>query len=173
MGLLKKVQTLMLGAEYEDEDDYLEEDAADLYDEPTSFRSERDRADLIALRGGKRFSKDNAGSNILTMPTALTQEQQNVYICKPRSIDNASEVCTQFKDSAVCIVSLEGLDHEEAQRIADFLCGAVFVLDGVIECITKEVFVMAPSGFNVSTELREQIKSGSSFLSWVLPSARG
>ncbi len=164
-GLLKKIQNAMLGAQFEDEEDSLDYIDEEYEEREYVPKTEREKTDLPINRAAKKPASKE--SNLLTMPNAAIFEN-NVVICKPKSVDDASGICRQFRESCICIVSLEGLENMEAQRIADVLSGAAFVLDGIIERITNSVFVMAPIGYRVSSELREQIKSGSSFLPWLL-----
>ena len=185
MELLKKFQTFMMGAGYDDED-YVEDEMYDedyIDDEPSyryegrhesisSGRQERTRPSLAAFPRETQGRRPSETSNVLTMPRATSLEAGNLFICKPKTIEEAASVCKQFKNSSICVVTLEGLPQPEAQRIADLLSGACFVLDGVIERITNCVFVMAPSSIGVSSELREQLKKGDSLFSWMMPNGR-
>ena len=179
MELLRKFQTFMMGAGYDDEDyvedemydeEYIDDEPSYRYESSRSSRQERNRPSLAAF---PREARPSEMSNVLTMPRAASSfESNNLFICKPKTIEEAASVCKQFKNSSICVVTLEGLPQPEAQRIADLLSGACFVLDGVIERITNCVFVMAPSGTGVSSELREHLKKGESLFSWMMPSGR-
>ncbi|MCL2873518.1 MAG: cell division protein SepF [Defluviitaleaceae bacterium] len=172
MALLKKVQNFMMGVAYDDED-YVENDGyVDEYvdEEPTYNKYSNNRyertsfADLHGNDSQKKYNEEV--SNVITMPR-IPQGGRNTHICKPKTIEEAAAVCKQFRDNTVCVVTLEGIPQADAQRIADLLSGACFVLDGVIERITNCVFVMSPSGFNVTSELRDQIKKSDSLFSWL------
>ncbi len=176
MNLLKKVQTLMLGTQYDDpeydDDGYYADEDHD-YDEPQYQKErERDRDTKYNKRNHSKEREPERESNVVPMPNVAQQEPNDVFICKPKSVDDASSICERFRDNAICIVSLEGLDNLDAQRIADVLSGAAFVLDGDIQRITNCVFILAPRGYNVSNELKNQIKTGSSFLPWLLSASK-
>ena len=185
MELLRKLHTFMVGAGYDDEDYVEDEMYEDEYidDEPSyryegregsyrPSRQERNRPSLASFQREPMGKRPSEMSNVLTMPRAVSLDVNNLFICKPRTIEEAASVCKQFKSSSICVVTLEGLPQVEAQRIADLLSGACFVLDGIIERITTNVFVMAPSGIGVSSELREHLKKGESLFSWMMPSGR-
>jgi len=183
MQLLKKVQTFMMGGQpYDDEEyvttDYYEEEYID--EEPLSLpyksSAKRDKPTYQSSfdRGaGLRGGHFEAQSNVLTMPGSSHSSAKNMFICKPKSIEEAAAVCKQFKDLSICVVTLEGIPQPEAQRIADLLSGACFVLDGTIERITNCVFVMSPAGFGVTSDLKDQLKKADSLFSWVMPGSRG
>ncbi len=183
MNIFKKVQTLMLGTQYDDseyDDEHYYEDEQDYDDSPQLIRErerERDREREKSETKHKRYQtaikhEYDRESNVVPMPNMAAQEPHDVFICKPKSVDDASTICERFRDNAICIVSLEGLDNLDAQRIADVLSGAAFVLDGDIQRITNCVFILAPKGYNVSNELKNQIKTGNSFLPWLLSASK-
>lgn len=154
MGLMLSLKNMMLGADYEDDDDFLEEDDFE-YDEESKKGKQKLKDD--ESRASKRTSRD---SNVLSLPkTNIVDGSNDIIISHPKSTADASIVCSKFKDGAICIVNLEGREKEIAQRIADILSGAAYVLEGNIERITNNVFVMAPKLCAVSNELKEQIKS--------------
>jgi len=112
----------------------------------------------------------------------FTYESDNVKQIKPdisydvvlatlRSIDDAPDVVNNLRVNHVCIVNLEGVELEVAQRIADFLGGASFAMNGSIEKINENIFVMAPLGINIKDLIKRSEKSSGIF-SWVSKAAR-
>lgn len=50
-----------------------------------------------------------------------------------------------------CVVlQLDAAEAQEAQRIIDFLSGAVTALDGAVECLDARTFLFCPSGVAMS-----------------------
>jgi cell division inhibitor SepF len=149
MGLMLNIKNMMLGADFEDDEEYFEEEME--YEEEPPLRQKEEY-----VPKSKKTS-----SNLLNLPNAnIGMPANDVIISHPKNISDASMLCNSFKENSICIVDLEGVDQLEAQRIADILSGAVFVLDGTIERITNNVFIMAPNDCAVSNEIKEQIKSG-------------
>jgi cell division inhibitor SepF len=152
MGLMLNIKNMMLGADYEDDDEFFE-DELDYEEETYKEKPVKEKIDYSAKN--KRQS-----SNLLNLPnSSFTEPSNDVIISHPKNITDASMLCGKFKENSICIVDLEGVDQLDAQRIADILSGAVFVLEGTIERITNNVFIMAPNDCAVSNELKEQIKS--------------
>ena len=77
---------------------------------------------------------------------------------KPDSLDEAQEVCKQLRDRNVVIVNVEELEPREAQRIVDFIGGAVFTLQGEFVDITNRIFAVAPSNVEL-LEIKRDPKS--------------
>lgn len=95
-----------------------------------------------------------------------------IVLAELNSIDDAPDVVNNLRVNQVCIVNLEGVELDTAQRIADFLGGASYAMNGNIERINESIFVMAPLGVNIEDLMRHEEKSVSSIFSWVSKSAR-
>lgn len=94
------------------------------------------------------------------------QKPQNYVLvsAKPDRLEDAQLVCEHLKDRHVVIVNVEGLDGREAQRIVDFIGGAVFALDGEIFDITNRIFTVAPNNVDLVAIKRDPKNRG--FLSF-------
>jgi cell division inhibitor SepF len=95
---------------------------------------------------------------VVSMPSA---SQMKVIITQPQGMEDAQEVCDHLKDKRPVIVNLESLEQKEcAQRIIDFLCGAVYSLDGSIQKISNGIFIIAPFNVDISGSVfKDEIKS--------------
>jgi cell division inhibitor SepF len=79
-----------------------------------------------------------------------------------------ASLCDSIREGRTVIVNLEGVERPEAQRIADFLSGAAYSLQGDIQRISKAIFIVAPGGVKVSGEhLKEELKASGLILPWV------
>jgi len=168
MKFFDKVRDFMLGVELNDDDDFIAEyDLEEEIEEPVRSKpKERTISDFSAASK----KKNNADSNLLTMPTTINNSFSNnakVVICKPTSVNDAPSVCDYLLQNSICIITLEKIEHANAQRIADFLAGAAYTIKGEIERISDDIFIIAPHGVRVSSELKEQIKSSNSILPWI------
>ena len=90
-----------------------------------------------------------------------------IILTRPKSIDDAPGIVSNLRANNTCIVSLEGVEKDKAQRIADFLGGAAFAFGGSIERVSNDIFIVAPSGVTVSGKLKNEIKTESSIFPWV------
>ena len=100
------------------------------------------------------------------------QANTRVNFSYPVDIESARTVIHKLQDGVLSIVSLEGADGVFAQRIADFLSGAVDALDGSMERISSEMFVIVPDGVELTGEFANKAKnvtksSGGINLSWL------
>ncbi|MDR1689036.1 MAG: cell division protein SepF [Clostridiales bacterium] len=93
--------------------------------------------------------------------------QRNVVLAPLKSVDGAPAVIDSLRAGDVCIVNLEGVELDTAQRIADFLGGASHAMNGAIKRVNENIFIMAPEGVNINDLIRSESKSLSNILPWV------
>ena len=157
---LKKVlQQVMLGVNPDEEDIYEDAEIA-AADEDEVQKEEITRLDSI--RGRKSDEK----SKILNFRTGA---QMQVMLTYPKEIVDTTDICDYLRKGHVCVVNLEGVDRSNAQRIADFLSGAVYVSDGAIERINTNIFITAPAHVRISGESEEELRADN-ILPWIASS---
>ena len=108
--------------------------------------------------GGGRASAKVPVNNVVNMP----QKPQNYVLvsAKPDRLEDAQLVCEHLRDRHVVIVNVEGLEGREAQRIVDFIGGALFALNGEIFDITNRIFAVAPSHVDLVSIQRDTKNRG-------------
>ena len=129
----------------EDEEEYLDEEVVDEEVEAPEVRS-------------------FFGKKIVNMPQT---QQVRMVISQPTSFEQAEEICTYLKNRKSVIVNLEYVNKDVARRIVDVMSGAVHALDGHIQKISNSIFLIAPTYYEISTEIaRDEIKNKLS-VSWL------
>jgi cell division inhibitor SepF len=75
----------------------------------------------------------------------------------PRSFGDAKILADEFKRSVPVIMNLQGVDRDLARRLIDFASGLCYALDGSMEKIASQVFLLTPQAVEVSEEDRRRI----------------
>ncbi len=73
-----------------------------------------------------------------------------VSIMKPTRFDDSQDICDMLVDERATVVNLEGIDLALAQRIMDFISGAVYSLNGKIHQISNLIFIVSPENVDIS-----------------------
>jgi len=97
---------------------------------------------------------------------SLALKKLTVVVITPNSFDEARKAVDSLKNGKPIMANFEDTDKEVARRFIDFVSGACYALDGIVEKIGKNVFMFATSNVAVASErLRvwEENKSSSSF----------
>ncbi len=124
--------------ETELEDDELLD--VDAYEEDTE---ETEKVLSLSNRGKK---KTTASSNVVSLPTAA---QMKMIVYHPISYEDTQNIIDNLKSRKPVIVNMEELEIECAQRILDFMAGAVYALSGTIYKISRGIFVVAPTNYDI------------------------
>jgi cell division inhibitor SepF len=73
-----------------------------------------------------------------------------VTILRCQRLEEAQEAVEAIRARHCVLLQVEHTRPEEAQRIVDFLAGAIDALDGQMERIGESTFLFAPAGVTVS-----------------------
>jgi cell division inhibitor SepF len=76
----------------------------------------------------------------------------------PRSFNDAQQVADRFKADQPIIVNLQAVDRELARRLIDFTSGLCYALDGNMEKVADNVYLLSPSNVQVPEEERRRLQ---------------
>lgn len=92
-----------------------------------------------------------------------SSSQFKVVVMQPESFDDAQDICEHLKNKKPIIVNLEDVEKECAQRIVDFLSGAVYALDGSIQKVATSIFLIAPHNVDIMGDFKDELKNKGAF----------
>ena len=110
-------------------------------------------------------------------PVIMTSKKQNkvvnihtavsakVVILKPKSYDEATDICDNLKNRKIVVVNTNDLEPKIAQRLIDFIGGACYALSGEIQDLEKGIFILSPSNVEVDNEFKSEL-SGKGMFTW-------
>ncbi|MEI7797151.1 MAG: cell division protein SepF [Actinomycetes bacterium] len=77
---------------------------------------------------------------------------EKIVTLHPRSYNDARTIGEHYREYTPVIMNLTEMDDADAKRLVDFAAGLVFGHRGVIEKVTKSVFLLSPPNVKVSPE---------------------
>jgi cell division inhibitor SepF len=114
------------------DDDLEDEDAEDLAEEEVQTSSyERGRTKVLSIH---------------------SHPEMKIMVAAPINFDDSEKLAGYLKNRKPLIVNFENASKESAQRIIDFLSGAVTVLNGTTMKVTADTFLFVPSNISVQTD---------------------
>ena len=72
-----------------------------------------------------------------------------MIVYHPVSYEDTQIIIDNLKSRKPVIVNMEELDMDCAQRILDFLSGAIYALNGTMCKVSRGIFVVAPNNYDV------------------------
>jgi len=167
VGIFDKLKDMVIG-EYED-DEEMEIDGdgveVDFARESERRKVERDRSE----RGDSDFSFSSGRALKRNAPQTMsirTNVQMQVFVVKPERYEDAQEICDHIKAKRPVVVNLEKLEYPIAQRIMDFLSGTSYSLDGTIQRVAKNIFMIAPENVDISGDFKQELKTKGLLVPW-------
>lgn len=97
------------------------------------------------------------------VPIRSASHGLEVIIKRPSSFDDAQEICDLLKEEHAIIINLERLDHELAQKMMDFIAGAIYALDAKIHQISGYIFCISPEKVDISGDYFNMLSENTGF----------
>lgn len=115
-----------------------------------------DEISAYSKRTSRTTNTTNSRDNkVINMHKSVANNNNNLIIFKPTCCDDSSQMIDSLKDNRPIIANFENVDHENAQRILDIICGAMYAMNGSVHKVSKNIYVFAPENLDVSGESRE------------------
>jgi cell division inhibitor SepF len=89
--------------------------------------------------------------------------QFKVVVVQPENFNDAQDICDHLKNKKPIVINLEGLEKDLAQRIIDFLSGSVYALDGSIQKVSNEIFIVAPYNVDIMGDFKGEVTNKATF----------
>lgn len=86
-----------------------------------------------------------------------------IAIKEPAAYDNIMESARIVRNGESVLVNFKNMGDQQARRSIDFLTGVVFTLDGDIQNVGGQIFLLTPNGMTVDAEKEMSILSGRNF----------
>ena len=93
----------------------------------------------------------------------IPQPSARLHVVNPASFNEAREIADRFKARAPVILNLGTTDRDSARRLLDFASGLTYALSGRIKKVGEGVFLLTPSGVEVSAEDKRRLRETGMF----------
>ena len=130
-----------------EESDEPEEERDEYYREESDSRA--DNVVHFGNRAQSRVKAEKAAPAASTGSNLPISGGMKMIVYHPVSYEDTQIIIDNLKNRKPVIVNMEELDVECAQRILDFLSGAVYALSGTMCKISRGIFVVAPNNYDV------------------------
>lgn len=114
-------------------------------------------------------SKNSGNSKIVNIHTNV---QMEVVVTDPEKYEEAQEICDHIKGKKPVVINLENMDRQTAQRTMDFLSGACYALNGDVQRVASNIFIIAPENVDIANSFKEELKTKGIILPWMSSSAK-
>jgi cell division inhibitor SepF len=81
-----------------------------------------------------------------------------MVVVEPESFEEVQAIVDHLKNKRAVILNLEETEKTTARRVADFLGGAIYALDGTMQRVSGSIFLFTPAHIEVSMPLRTELR---------------
>ncbi len=123
------------------------------YDDATAEPS-AERESARENRGDRRRLNNPGGNKVVNMDkpnlTAVNGAgTMKMILFQPLSFEDSQAIVDNLRARKPVIVNMVDLERELAQRVIDFMSGAVYALSGTIRRVSYGIFVIVPSNITI------------------------
>ncbi len=116
-------------------EEVIEEELAESQEEIFPINRDRDNGKVVSLANSNKPVK--------------------MIISGPKSFEEVQVIVDHLKTKKAVILNLEETDKVVARRIADFLGGAVYALEGSMQEISSSIFLFTPAHIEVALPFKQ------------------
>ncbi len=165
--------------EYDDPYDEADYDGDESYEDGVTPRDDREKSSPLKSFNKYKNSRTASGNSSRQKSSRSSQnsngklvsinsrsdrdsyDDSEVFVIKPDEFDDAQMIIDHLNRGQIIVINMEDLDLPTAQRIADFIGGASYAVNGLFQAISGNIFLATPNGTYVSGDLREELAGGS------------
>ena len=122
--------------DYEEEEELLEEQEETL-DVPTSTKTKKFNNKVVNIH---------------------TNSNMKIAVHEPLSYEEAPAIVDDLKSRKAVVVNFEQLDSGIKRQIFDFISGGLYAIDGKIQKVNKDIFLLAPNNVEIDG-LKDELKN--------------
>lgn len=87
-----------------------------------------------------------------------TNNNMKIVVYQPENYEEAPEIVENLKSRKVIVINFEELDINLKRQIFDFVNGALYAVEGKIQKVTKDIFILAPKNVEIDG-IKEELKT--------------
>ncbi|NLW22598.1 MAG: cell division protein SepF [Tissierellia bacterium] len=88
-----------------------------------------------------------------------TAANMKLVIHKPLNYEDAPKIVDDLKMRKTVVVNLEQLEPDIKRQIFDFINGGLYSLEGNIQKVTTDIFILAPSNVEIDGSIKDELKN--------------
>lgn len=160
------------GDDYDDYDeDYVDDEPAAAPRARTAAAARPSRSSVRTMPAGRGedWEEGDGGVRVINAPAPEPEPRGVVrplpstakpHVVSPTGFNDVQQVADRFKRDQPVIINLQGVDRDLSRRLIDFASGLCYGLEGDMERVADQVFLLTPRGAEVSDDDRRRLREG-------------
>lgn len=110
----------------------------------------------------RTLPREDTGVTIRERPSVVRQivpmSSPRVHVVAPDGFNDAQEIGDKLRAKQPVILNLQSADRDLSRRLIDFSSGLAYGLEGQMEKVADNVFLLTPSNVEVSPEEKRRLQ---------------
>lgn len=136
--------------DYDDEYDYAEDE---------KFQTTEVEPITTPTQKTTSTTRRKDSGNVLSIQTKAAMV---ITVHEPLSYDESPKIVDDLKESKAVVLNFEQLDLDVKREIFDFVNGALYAIEGKIQKVNKDIFILAPATIAIDG-LKEELQNSGIF----------
>ncbi|KRN31750.1 cell division protein SepF [Weissella halotolerans] len=132
-------------------DDYYKDEVVDQPNEEVGPESGR------AENMHEQATRPTQRAKVLSMDGSNRTSASKIALYEPRTYADAQTIATQILQGEAVIVNFGSIDEKNQLRVLDYIAGATFAVDGMVERVGEQIFLATPHNFEITGSLSQNI----------------
>jgi cell division inhibitor SepF len=129
-----------------------------LEDEEEEYEEYEEEAVYEEIESPKKSESEK--SNKVVSLHAHSNTSTKVIIYEPKAYNEVTAIIEELKNRKLIVINMLGLENEIKSNVFHCLSGAIYAMEGNMQKVAKDIFVLAPSNVEVdSNKISEEISS--------------
>jgi cell division inhibitor SepF len=90
--------------------------------------------------------------------------QAQVVLVKPERFETAAEIADHLRERRSVVMNLEQANKDVARRLIDFLSGVAYALDGKIQRVAANTYIITPNSVDLVGDHFDELESSNLYL---------
>ena len=133
---------------------------------PKRFEAKQMRSSQVRYEEQESYEQPRRVSRPERQPVPMRSAASSgleLIIRQPSSFNDSQEICDLLKQERAIIINLEKVEPELAQKMMDFISGAIYALDAKIHQISGAIFCISPEKVDISGDYFAMISETTGF----------
>lgn len=113
--------------------------------------------DVPEQKNVRQSKKNNNGKVVHMKPIQGGAGKMELRVMRPEIYDDSREICDTLSAGMPVVLNLEGLNGDLAQKILDFVSGAVYAMKGNLQKVASYIFVITPNNIDISGNFEDML----------------
>lgn len=105
---------------------------------------------------GRRIAAADGNGRRSAVIRPVPSPAARFHLVHPSSFNDAQELGDKYREGYSVLINLQGVDDALGRRVVDFASGLAYGLAGSMQPVAERVYLLTPSGVQVSAEERRR-----------------